>query len=87
MAAGETRVPQIIDIHTHCSPRQRDDPFGVAAIMRGSPIGRNTLLNYRGLPAIGHWEMTDFDFQQEACAKAGLTGRLDRKSTRLNSSH
>jgi aminocarboxymuconate-semialdehyde decarboxylase len=69
-------VPHIIDIHTHCSPRQRDDPFGVAQIMRGTPIGRNTLLNYRGLPAIGHWEMTDFDFQQEACAKAGLTGRL-----------
>jgi len=66
----------IIDIHTHCSPRQRDDPLGVAAIMRGTPIGKNTLLNYRGLPAIGHWEMTDFGFQQETCAKAGVTGRL-----------
>jgi aminocarboxymuconate-semialdehyde decarboxylase len=69
-------MSQIIDIHTHCSPRQREDPFGVAAIMRGTPIGRNMLINYRGLPAIGHWEMTDFDFQQEACAKAGITGRL-----------
>jgi aminocarboxymuconate-semialdehyde decarboxylase len=69
-------MSHIIDIHTHCSPRQRDDPFGVAQIMRGTPIGKNMLLNYRGLPAIGHWEMTDFDFQQEACAKAGLTGRL-----------
>src|SRR5262252_3479244 len=66
----------IIDIHTHCSPRQRDDPFGVAAIMRGTPIGKNMLLNYRDLPAIGHWEMTDFGFQQETCAKAGITGRL-----------
>jgi len=44
--------------------------------MRGTPIGRNTLLNYRDLPAIGHWEMTDFDAQQEVCAKAGVTGRL-----------
>src|SRR5215475_14658139 len=69
-------MSHVIDIHTHCSPRQREDPFGVAAIMRGTPIGRNTLINYRGLPAIGHWEMTDFDFQQEACAKAGISGRI-----------
>lgn len=69
-------MPHIIDIHTHCAPRQREDPFGVAAIMRGTPIGRNTLTNYRDLPAIGHWEMTDFDHQQEVCAKAGITGRL-----------
>src|SRR5207245_2737278 len=69
-------MSHIIDIHTHCAPRQPDDPFGVAAIMRGTPIGKNTLLNYRGLPAIGHWEMTDFDFQQATCAKAGITARL-----------
>jgi predicted TIM-barrel fold metal-dependent hydrolase len=69
-------VTPIIDIHTHCAPRQRDDPFGVAAIMRGTPAGRNTITNYRGLPAVGHWEMTDFDHQQEVCAKAGLTGRI-----------
>ncbi len=66
----------IIDIHTHCTPRSREDPFGVAAIMRGTPAGKNTLLMYRGLPAIGHWEMGDFEFQQRACAKAGLTGRI-----------
>jgi aminocarboxymuconate-semialdehyde decarboxylase len=69
-------VSRIIDIHTHCAPRQLDDPFGVAAIMRGTPIGKNVLLNYRGLPAIGHFEMGDFDLQQAACAKAGITGRL-----------
>jgi predicted TIM-barrel fold metal-dependent hydrolase len=66
----------IVDIHTHCAPPQRDDPFGVAAVLRGTPVGRNSLLNYRGLPAIGYYEMTDFDLQQEVCAKAGITGRL-----------
>jgi aminocarboxymuconate-semialdehyde decarboxylase len=71
-------MPSIIDIHTHSSPRPipGDDPFGVAAEFRGTPIGKNTLVNYRGLPAIGHWEMGDFAFQQQACANAGITGRL-----------
>jgi predicted TIM-barrel fold metal-dependent hydrolase len=69
-------VPHIIDIHTHCTPRQRDDPFGVAAIMRGTPAGKNMVMNYRGLPAVGHWEMGDFEYQQAECAKAGITGRM-----------
>ena len=31
---------------------------------------------YRGLPAVGYYEMTDFDLQQETLARAGITGRL-----------
>ncbi len=66
----------IIDIHTHCAVRPKDDPFGVAAILRGTPSGRNTITNYRGLPAVAYHEMTDFDLQQQACTAAGITGRL-----------
>jgi aminocarboxymuconate-semialdehyde decarboxylase len=66
----------IIDIHTHCAPRPTDDRFGVATALRGAPAGRNMVTNYRGLPAVGYYEMTDFDLQQEALARAGITGRL-----------
>jgi aminocarboxymuconate-semialdehyde decarboxylase len=66
----------IIDIHTHCAPRPTGDRFGVAAAMRGTPIGRNMVTNYRGLPAVAYHEMTDFDLQQEALARAGVTHRL-----------
>ena len=66
----------IIDIHTHCAPRPTDDRFGVAAALRGTPAGRNMVTSYRGLPAVAYYEMTDFDLQQEALARAGITGRL-----------
>ncbi len=69
-------MASIIDIHTHCAPRTRDDPFGVAAELRGTPVGRNVLVNYRGLPAIGYYEFSDMELQQVVCAKAGITGRL-----------
>ena len=43
----------IIDIHTHCSPRvRRAIRFGVAEALRGTPVGRNAVTNYRGLPAV-----------------------------------
>src|ERR1700676_3763054 len=66
----------IIDIHTHCSPRPSGDPFGVAAVMRGTPVGKNTVTDFRGLPAISYHDMYDFDLQQEVSAKAGITGRI-----------
>jgi predicted TIM-barrel fold metal-dependent hydrolase len=66
----------IIDIHTHCAPRVTGDPFGVAAVMRGTPVGKNAVTNFRGLPAVSYHEMSDFDLQQEECAKAGITGRI-----------
>ena len=66
----------IIDIHTHCSPRARGDPFGVAEVLRGTPVGKNAVTNYRGLPAVSYHDMYDFDLQQEVCAKAGITGRI-----------
>ena len=66
----------IIDIHTHCSPRLSGDAFGVAAVMRGTPVGKNAVTNFRGLPAVSYHDMYDFDLQQEVCAKAGITGRI-----------
>jgi aminocarboxymuconate-semialdehyde decarboxylase len=66
----------IIDIHTHCAPRLTDDRFGVAAALRGTPVGRNVVTGYRGLPAVGYYEMTDFDRQQEVLGRAVVTGRL-----------
>lgn len=66
----------IIDIHTHCSPRPAGDPFGVAAVMRGVPVGKNAVTNFRGLPAVSYHDMYDFDLQQEVSAKAGITGRI-----------
>jgi predicted TIM-barrel fold metal-dependent hydrolase len=67
----------IIDIHTHCSPpRPPGDRFGVAEALAGTPVGRNVVTNYRGLPAVSYREMGDFEHQQEVCAKAGVTGRI-----------
>jgi len=66
----------IIDIHTHCSQRPRDDPFGVADALRAIPAGKNAVTNYRGLPAVSYNDMFDLDLQQEVCAKAGVTGRI-----------
>jgi predicted TIM-barrel fold metal-dependent hydrolase len=67
----------IIDIHTHCSPpRPAGDRFGVAEALAGTPVGRNVVTNYRGLPAVAYREMGDFEHQQEVCAKAGVTGRI-----------
>jgi len=74
VAGGET-LP-IIDIHTHCAPRVSGDRFGIAAAMQATPVGRNVVTNYRGLPAVGYYEMTDFALQQEVLARAGITGRL-----------
>ena len=44
--------------------------------MRGIPVGKNAVTNFRGLPAVSYHEMYDFDLQQEVCAKAGITGRI-----------
>ncbi len=66
----------VIDIHTHCALRSREDPLGVAAALRGTPVGKNAVTNYRGLPAISYHDMYDFDLQQEVCAKAGVTSRI-----------
>jgi hypothetical protein len=66
----------VIDIHTHCSLRARDDPFGVAQALQGIQVGKNSVTNYRGLPAVSYHDMTDFGLQQEVCAKAGITGRI-----------
>ncbi len=69
-------MSHVVDIHTHCVLPSREDPFGVAAVMRGAPVGRNFVSNFRDLPAVSYVEMTDFALQQETCAKAGLTRRI-----------
>ena len=69
-------MSHIVAIHTHCGLPSRDDPFGVASVMRGKPVGRNTVSNFRNLPAVSYVEMTDFDLQQEVSAKAGVTRRI-----------
>ena len=66
----------IIDIHTHCSPRAQNDLFGVAEALRGTPVGKNAVTNYRGLPAVSYHDMSDFELQQEVCARAGISGRI-----------
>ena len=66
----------IIDVHTHCSPRVTGDPFGVAEVMRGTPVGKNSVTNFRGLPAVSYHDMYDFDLQEQVCAAAGVTGRI-----------
>lgn len=66
----------IIDMHTHCAPRVAGDPFGVAEAMRMTPVGKNSVSSFRGLPAILYGEMTDFDLQQEVSEQAGITGRI-----------
>jgi aminocarboxymuconate-semialdehyde decarboxylase len=44
--------------------------------MRGVPVGKNAVTNFRGLPAVSYHDMYDFDLQQEVSAKAGVTGRI-----------
>ncbi|HVA14703.1 MAG TPA: amidohydrolase family protein [Stellaceae bacterium] len=67
---------QIVDIHTHCSVPDRSDPLGVGAFMRGTAVGRNSYNDFRGLPSISYYELTDFDLQQEVSHKAGIARRL-----------
>lgn len=69
-------MPHMVDIHTHCALPPRGDPLGVAAAMAGVRVGRNMVTNYRDLPAVAYYEMTDFALQQEVSAKAGITRRL-----------
>ncbi len=69
-------MPQIIDIHTHCTLPSREDPLGVRDAMRGTPIGKNMYTDFRGLPAVSYYELTDFEYQQEVSHKAGITKRL-----------
>jgi len=69
-------MPHIIDIHTHCAPRVTGDRFGVVDAMQARSVGRNTVTNYRGLPAVSYHDMYDFDLQEEVSAKAGVTGRI-----------
>jgi predicted TIM-barrel fold metal-dependent hydrolase len=69
-------LTSIIDIHTHCATRPSDDRFGVADALRGTPVGKDQVTNYRGLPAVAYHQMYDLDLQQEVCAKAGITARL-----------
>lgn len=69
-------MSQIVDIHTHCSVPSKSDPLGIAEAMRGTRVGRNMVSNFRGLPSVSYYELTDFDLQQEVSHKAGVGRRL-----------
>lgn len=69
-------MAHMVDVHTHCALPSKEDPFGVADLMRGQIVGGNMVSNFRGLPAVGYREMMDFDLQQEVSHKAGITKRL-----------
>jgi hypothetical protein len=74
----------IIDIHTHCSPpRPPGDRFGVQEALRGTPAGKNTVTNYRGLPAVAYHEMGDFELQKETCRSGGARRRPWRISVSI----
>ena len=49
----------IIDIHTHCSPRLAGDPFGVADLMRGVPVGKNAVTNSLRPFVVSYHDMYD----------------------------
>jgi len=67
----------IVDIHTHYSGRSKSgDPLGVAGAMRSQRVGKNMYSDYKGLPNLAHYELGDFDLQQEVSHKAGITLRL-----------
>jgi predicted TIM-barrel fold metal-dependent hydrolase len=69
-------MPHMVDIHTHCALPSKDDPFGIAHLMRGQMVAGNMVTNFRGLPAVGYREMLDFDLQQEVSHRAGISRRL-----------
>src|SRR5262249_43001440 len=57
-------------------PPMRSDPLGVAEALRGTPVGKNTVSSYRGLPVVTYHDLFDFELQQAVSAKAGITGRI-----------
>jgi predicted TIM-barrel fold metal-dependent hydrolase len=70
-------MAHIIDVHTHHSPRSKGgDPLGVGNAMRSQRVGRNFYSDYKGLPGLAYYELTDFAHQQEISRKAGIDYRL-----------
>jgi len=69
-------MPHIVDIHTHYAGPPKGDPLGVAHAIRGTRVGKNLYSDYKDLPSIAYYELTDFDVQQEVSHKAGITRRL-----------
>jgi len=70
-------MAHIIDIHTHhAGPPKGGDPLGVAHAMRGQMVGKNMFSDFKGLPGIAYYELTNFQLQQENSHKAGIDYRL-----------
>jgi predicted TIM-barrel fold metal-dependent hydrolase len=70
-------MSQIVDIHTHYSGRSKGgDPLGVGGAMRSVRVGRNMYSDYKGMPNLAHYELGDFQLQQEVSHRAGITYRL-----------
>jgi len=69
-------MAHIIDIHTHHSGPPKGDPLGVASVMRGQLVGKNMYSDYKGMPGIAYYELTNFQLQQDNSHKAGIDFRL-----------
>jgi aminocarboxymuconate-semialdehyde decarboxylase len=70
-------MPHIVDVHTHFGLENVAKKLGIEGNVYGAVrVGKNVVTNYRGLPAVGYGEMSDFETQQERNEKAGVTKRL-----------
>jgi predicted TIM-barrel fold metal-dependent hydrolase len=69
-------MAHIVDIHTHHSARSTGDPLGVGNAMRGQRAGRNFYSDYKGMPGLAYYELTDFEHQQDVSHRAGIDFRL-----------
>src|SRR5262249_29372645 len=70
-------VAHIIDIHTHHSgPPKGGDPLGVGGVLRAQMVGKNMYSDYKGMPGIAYYELTNFQLQQEHSHQAGIDFRL-----------
>ena len=70
-------MPEIVDVHTHFGLEQVAKKLGIEGNVYGAvKVGRNVVTNYRGLPAVGYAEMSDFDTHMRVNQAAGVTKRL-----------
>ena len=70
-------MAHIVDVHTHFGLEGVAKKLGIEGNVYGAVrVGPNVVTNYRGLPAVGYGEMSDFETHMERNEKAGVTKRL-----------
>ena len=70
-------MAEIVDVHTHFGLNAVGKKLGIEGdIYKSVRVGRNIVSSYRGLPAVGYAEISDFETQMETNEKAGVTKRL-----------